>query len=426
MVALLAASHSAWAGLSDPASAWASWLHGDRASGDWLGVRPLWEESGVEFFGNWKGSFYGLTSGGVLSPRGAFDEELTLGLTLDMGKLAGIDGLKLTGAVRYRDGRGPNAYVGASPSFSASRYQSGQNWRLMPFYFTYTTPELFGVKHLLTVSGGWQNAYTVFADQPDSKLFTNNAIGTTKGIGGNNGFPWGSSYAAWGGYLKVQPTNWFYAMSGLYMASPQASSRNNHGLYFAGYGPDPSLNGLYFLAETGVTPRFGPDRLPGKYAFGTIYWGLENEGFYGGHYDQKVTFYWQADQQIFREPGQDEKGRQGLFAFSFFNYAPTYDNVLPFYFHAGLVYQGLIPGRDADLFGIAFGHGVYSEAKIQAENAAGLSVHQTSEGVLEVDYRWQVTRFAYVQPFWQYLIRPGGTGQTANANIFGLHFGVNF
>ena len=424
LAVLLAGGLSVWAGPSEPA--WASWLRGDKAFGDWLGLRSQLEQSGVELFGNWKGSFYGLTGGGVLAPRGAFDEELTLGLILDMGKLAGIDGLKLTGSVRYRDGRGPNAYVGASSTFSPSRYQSGQNWRLMPFYFTYTTPEFFGVKDLLTVSGGWQNPYTVFADQPDSKLFTNNAIGTTKGIGGNNGFPWGSSYAAWGGYLKVRPTDWLYAMGGLYMAIPQAAARNNHGLYFAGYGPDPSLNGLYFLAEAGVTPRVGPNRLPGKYALGTIYWGLENEGFYGGRYDQKVTFYWQADQQLFREPGQGEKGRQGLSAFTFLNYAPAYDNVLPFYFHAGLVYQGLIPGRDEDLFGLAFGQGVYSEAKLQAENAAGLGIHQTSEAVLEMDYRWQVAPFAYVQPFWQYLIRPGGTGQTANANIFGLHFGVNF
>lgn len=411
---------------TEKSSAFSDWRAGKYASGDWLGARPALEDRGIAFCGNWKGTFYGLTSGGVHSPRGAFDEELTLGLTLDLGKLAGIEGLTLQGSVRYRDGRGPNAYVGASPTFSPSRYQSGQNWRLMPFFFTYTTPELFGVKHLLTVSGGWQNPYTVFADQPDSKLFTNNAIGTTKGIGGNDGFPWGSSYAAWGGYLKVQPSNWAYVMAGLYMAIPQASMRNNHGLYFAGYGPDPSLNGLYALGEVGITPKFGSAKLPGKYAFGAIYWGLENEGFCGGQYDQKFTFYWQADQMLFREPGQDEKGKQGLSAFTFFNFAPAYDNLMPFYFHAGLVYQGLIPGRDTDQLGVAFGHGLYSEEKIHADNAAGRNVHQTSEAVLEADYRLQVTRFAYVQPFWQYVIRPGGTGLTTNANIFGLHFGVIF
>lgn len=418
----------------------AHWKNGKHATGEWLGLRPTLEARGIEFTGYWKGSFYGLTGGGKDSPRGAFDEEISLGLTIDFGRLAGIEGLTAQGAVRYRDGRAPNPYVGAGSTFNPSRYQSGQHWRLMPFFLTYVTPELFGVKDFLTISGGWQNAYTIFADQPESKLFTNNAIGTTKGIGGANGFPWGSSYAAWGGYLKVKPTDWYYAMAGLYLAIPDAADRSNHGLDFAGYGPDPRANGLYFLAETGVTPRWGPDQLPGKYAFGAIYWGLENTSFAGAAHDQKTTFYWQLDQMVFREPAASASGdgkgskepvapglnEQGLYAFAFFNYAPAYDNALPFYTHFGLVYKGLIPGRDKDQTGVAFGYGHYSDDKIAAEEAAGESVHQTYEAVVEVDYRVQLTKFTYLQPFWQYIVRPEGTGLTANANILGLHMGVTF
>ncbi len=51
-----------------------------------------------------------------------------------------------------------------------------------------------------------------------------------------NGFPWSSSYAAWGGYLKVKPTAWYYAITGLYLAIPEASQRGNHGLDFEGFG----------------------------------------------------------------------------------------------------------------------------------------------------------------------------------------------
>ncbi len=456
-IALIAAATPltpATAGEHPPSGQLATWWNGKYASGNWFGARDSLESRGIEVFGNWKGTFYGITSGGLDSPRGAFDEELTLGLALDFGKLAGIEGLTAQGSVRYRDGRSANAYVGASSTFSPSRYQTGQQMRLMPFYVTYTTPELFGVKKLLTLSGGWQNAYMFFADQPESKLFTNNAIGTIKGIGGVNGFPWSSSYAAWGGYMKVNPVDWHYTMAGLYLAIPQASSRGNHGLDFAGYGPDPGRNGIYALAETGFTPKIGPNRLPGKYAFGAIYWGLENKGFDGQAHDQKYTFYWQADQMLFREPApmvREVSGKgpgkaatdgksfrepvctstpalsaQGLYAFSFVNFAPEYDNAMPFYFHAGLVYKGLIPGRDTDQLGAAFGYGNYSADKIDAENAAGNPVHQTYEAVMEIDYRVQLTRFAFVQPFWQYIIRPNGTGSVANANILGLHMGVTF
>jgi porin len=51
-------------------------------------------------------------------------------------------------------------------------------------------------------------------------------------------------------------------------------------------------------------------------------------------------------------------------------------------------------------------------------------VHQTYEAVLEFDYRLQVTKFAYVQPFLQYLIRPNGTGLVENATVLGLQMGV--
>ena len=37
---------------------------------------------------------------------------------------------------------------------------------------------------------------------------------------------------------------------------------------------------------------------------------------------------------------------QGLYLFSLFTYSPRYNDILPFYFHTGLVYKGLIPTRD--------------------------------------------------------------------------------
>jgi Carbohydrate-selective porin len=399
------------------------WAQQPNATGNWFGVRDSLAGRGIEIEGGWRGAFYGITSGGMDSPRGAFDEELWFGMRLDFGALAGIDGLTAQATVRWRDGRDPNTYVGASSTFSPSRTRSGLGWRLMPVTLTYTTPELVGVPHFLTISGGWQNAYTIFADQPLSKLFVNNAISATKGIGGVNGFPWSSSYEAWGGYMKVQPTEWIYTMAGLYVAVPDAAATANHGVDFDNCFQARDRNGIYFLAETGVTPRIGPDALPGKYAFGTIYWGVENESFFGATYDQKITFYWQADQMLFREKKDAD---EGLSVFTFLNYAPQYDNGMPFYFHAGVVYRGLIPGRDRDLAGIAFGCGTYSIDKLHAAEAANEPMRQTMESVVEADYRIALTKSAFVQPFWQFILRPGGTGTVGSANILGLQFGVDF
>ena len=128
-----------------------------------------------------------------------------------------------------------------------------------------------------------------------------------------------------------------------------------------------------------------------------------------------------------KEPAAPGKpSEQGLYAFNFVNFAPKYDNAMPFYFHTGLVYKGLIPTRDKDQLGAAFAFGNYSYYKILDDYNDGRSVHQTYEAVVEIDYRAQLSKFLYVQPFWQYIIRPNATGLVENANIFGLHMGVVF
>jgi porin len=84
--------------------------------------------------------------------------------------------------VHYRDGLNVNNLVGASGTFNPSTDQSGKQWRLMPFFLTYTTPELFGVKDFLTLSGGWINAYDIFAQQPESEFFRNMRSSARRGL----------------------------------------------------------------------------------------------------------------------------------------------------------------------------------------------------------------------------------------------------
>ena len=375
-IALAAVCAGSVGGLFAQSSA-ETWWKGKYATGDWFGARTTLEDHGVVFAGDWKGFFYGVVDGG-LKQQGAFDEEINLKLKLDMEKMLGITGLSLHGAVRWRDGENPDYYVGASPAFNPSWMQVGKQWRLMPVYAMWESRDLLPVKDMITISGGWTNPYFFFIQQPESKLFVNNAIQQTKGLP-NSGFPWSGSYDTWGGHLKIKPTEWSYAQGGIYMAVPgaQALSTANHGLYFEGAYPQDS-NGLYIIGETGVTPKLGG--LPGKYAFGGIYFGVENKSFFKETYDGRYSLYFQADQMLYREPtpepepmakgpsdgkevasGKDFKepvaptpaakpSEQGLYFFSFIDYSPKYNNAMPFYFHAGLVYKGLIPTRDADSF----------------------------------------------------------------------------
>jgi porin len=89
------------------------------------------------------------------------------------------------------------------------------------------------------------------------------------------------------------------------------------------------------------------------------------------------------------------------------NFAPKYNNPLPFYFQTGLVYKGLIPGRDQDQLGVALAYGNYSFYKQLAD-------------------RIQVNKWFYAQPVLQYIIRPNGTGLVENATVLGFQLGVLF
>jgi carbohydrate-selective porin OprB len=445
-----------------PSKSWLSeWWSGKYATGNWFGVRDTLEDHGLTLGGRWIGVYYGVVDGGKPNFRGSyFDEEIKFTGELNFAKLTGwepLEGLKAFGEVRWRDGLNPNLRVGASPNFQPSHLQSGKQWRLMTFGLTYTTPELFGIKDFLTVTGGWLQPQKEFIEQPLSKLFVNNAFESSKGIGAN--IPFSSSFSTWGGTLKIKPVDWYYAKAGLFMAYPQATSTDNHGLAFEGFGPDPSQNGVFAIGETGFTPKLGASKLPGKYAFGGFYYEQDNNSFFGTPYSGFYGFYWQIDQMLFREPSPEEpaplaKGPsdgksvadgksgksfkepvpttkpklsdQGLSFFSLFTYGPKYNNILPFYFHTGLVYKGLIPTRDDDQLMAVFGFGQYSFFNIQALQAAGNVNQPNYTAVLEVDYRIQINKWAFFQPYLQYIIQPNGTGAIENATVLGFETGVIF
>jgi porin len=418
------------------------WWDGRYATGNWFGVRDTLGDRGVQFRANWRGNYLGIVGGG-LQQRAGFSQEINFDLDIDTAKLMRVDaleGLSFTGNVRWREATySINKYSGTDGTFRPDAYTGGAGWRFRKAYATYTSPELFGIENLLTISGGWQVPTDLFLVQPESKLFTNQTIRTAKGI--NPNLPWGGSFSTWGGYLRIEPVSWAYAQSGLYLAYPFGTDPLNHGLSFRGYAQDPSLNGVYSLNEIGFTPEIGPEKLPGKYSAGFIYWGVEQIGYDGIPYDGSFQFYWQADQRLTREksvvarlPDSTGKGfvvenpkgdEQGLYWFSTVNFAPPVNNAMQFYVLGGFVYKGLLPGRDKDQAGLAFAYGEYSFDAASIDRSRNRNP-RTYQAVLEFDYRFQVNRFAYVQPLIQYIINPGGRGLVNNDTIVGVHLGVNF
>jgi hypothetical protein len=105
------------------------------------------------------------------------------------------------------------------------------------------------VKEFFTLTGGWIQPQKEFLEHPLSKLFVNNAFESSRALE-----PTFNSYPAsrpGGGTVKLKPVDWYYAKASLFMPFPQATSTDNHGLVFRGFGPDPNQNGLFVIGETG-------------------------------------------------------------------------------------------------------------------------------------------------------------------------------
>lgn len=440
-------------------SGFSQWWNGKNMTGNWFGARDTLADYGLTFTGKYEGIFYGVVDS-QRGERGFYDQEVAFGAELDFAKLTradALEGLKAFGNVRWRDSRGnsnPNNFVQASSLFQPSNNQSGTQWRLLSFGLEYATPELFGVENFLTLRGGWLQPQKEFIDQPLSKFFINNSIESAKGIGGN--IPFSSSFSTWGGTLEVKPADWSYAKAGLFMAFPSATSSSNHGLAFEGFAEDPTMNGLLAMAETGVKPEFGASKLPGKYAAGAYYFGQDKDSFNGTNQYGQYGFYWQADQMLFREtsgstsipvqsgaadgkaavdsktfkapvePETPKLSKQGLYTFNLLTFAPKYNNLYPFYFQSGLVYEGLIPTRDKDKTMFAISYGSYSFYNIESLQANGVVNQPNYSMVLEWDYRVQINGWAFFQPFAQYIIQPNGTGAVKNATILGFSYGMAF
>ena len=130
-----------------------------------------------------------------------------------------------------------------------------------------------------------------------------------------------------------------------------------------------------------------------------------------------------ADQMLYRaSPGAD----RGLWGFGALVFSLSNDtNPMTWYMNAGLVYQGLFPGRPRDRTGLAVSSGWFGDALNDARRAQGLAA-KDYEAVIEVNHLFDLGHGIGIQPDLQYIIRPAGTGEIDNALAIGAKLSVQF
>lgn len=217
-----------------------------------------------------------------------------------------------------------------------------------------------------------------------------------------------------GAVMYWNPIEWWYASVGI--ADAQADARET-GFRTTFGGEDY----FFYIFETGVSPSFdsanGP--LQGIYRIGL--WNdpqpkANSDGT--KNYRDDVGLYTNFDQMLCKE-NSDPEDSQGLGAFFRYGYAPSKRNDITNFYSFGFQYQGLIDGRDDDVLGVGFAHGIFSDS-------ADTTYTDDYENAIELYYNAQVANGLNISPSVQYITNPGGNKAVSDAVVVGVRLQMTF
>lgn len=402
----------------------AEWWNGEGLLAPNSKPRKSLREEGLEFGGKYYGALFGIqnSANGSASP---WDDGGQLNFSLNAGKLldiSSLEKLKFNVQGRWREPSiyaDPNTYVAGNSMFDPSNWASGTGWRLLQANAEYIDNLGTSSPNLLWLKAGWVQPRYEFALQPLSDKFLNNAVNSAKGIGGN--IPFSSSFSTWGAMAQVNPNPALAFKGGVFMAYPSATSSSNHGLWFEG-DVNSNQNSLMAMLEFTIRPNLDQGRLPGRLALGGYSYNNKTSrsaAKSNANYGLQTGIYLQLDQQLTRE-GESKPGAelQGLSSFNMLLLAPEENNQFPLYFHTGLNYTGLIPGRDNDALVASLAYGAYSPY-----NPGNV---KSSTVFIEGGYHIALNPWLDLYPFVQWSVRPSGNSDTSNATVIGFATNVKF
>ncbi|MEE4638909.1 MAG: carbohydrate porin [Wenzhouxiangella sp.] len=142
----------------------------------------------------------------------------------------------------------------------------------------------------------------------------------------------------------------------------------------------------------------------------------------GGSEDGTAGFYGFAEGVLYTEPGSED---QGLSGFIRVGRADETVNQFAGYQGAGLVYTGLLPGRDSDVIGLGVSSVVNGDDFVDSVRGAGDRVDRR-ETVFELTYWAEVLPWLSVQPSVQYTVNPDTDPDIDNHLAVAIRLGITF
>jgi porin len=409
-----------------------SWMRGKYGLGNMNGMRTEMSDAGVEPFLYYSNIISGNPVGG--HQQGAtYVDDFYFGANLYLDKLIGWPGAKFTASGVNRDGTGlTDNYVGSR--YDVQQTVGGQNFFV---YQVFLEQRFWDDKASLKL--GRFGASDDFNGSPIYGLYLNNGIdGDIRNVLFDTQFS-AYPFATWAARLRIDPTPEWNAQFGVFQTWNDIFDRTHNGLNWGIRGED----GVFLIGQVGWSPEFWKQSVPsdgkdGKTVTATESKGLPGHYWVGGSFSPwsgfqefgtnnkragSYGFYVHGDQMVYQESPGSEQGLT-IWAASGLYPQPSI-SIVPFQVNVGLVYKGLIPQRDEDQTTLGVIYGKFSGDYARTVKAAG-NGDPAYEAVIESGYRLQLTKFAFIQPDIQWVIRPSGTGRIPDALVIGAEMGITF
>lgn len=428
----------------------------DYLLGDWGGLRTeLREERGVDFEFLYAASVPSAIDGGI-KDGSVYEGALLMMMNVDTEKL----GLWADGSFRAS-----SLYMHSGKEFSANYVGDLNKVSLLDFPDTFRLWELFYEHKFLDgkvslkagqLDIGMDFLVTEYYNSIGQLSFLNQTFffpTMAFNVYDQPYFPAGrhalasTPYAAPGARLRVDFTPQVYAQVGGYDGNPD---RTFHGTKFHLDGDEGAL--MYFELGYKNNQSEGATGLPGNFKIGgwyhtddffdmyqATYVAFDNyvaangiplppiSGGTAATHDGNYGLYFLADHMLWREQDPADPARQGLVGFFRASYAPPDRNLAELGIDGGLVYKGLIPGRDWDTLGIGFSYLKISDDLRAAQRDINAALfpfvggpvlpEADHESVLEINYKLQLAAWCAVNTSLQRVFHPGGrvVNQTPDA-----------
>lgn len=390
----------------------------DHLTGDWGGIRSRWVERGVHFQFGYVAESMANVSGGVRR-GGAYNGLAEMALALDLEKLIGAwRGGELYVSSLWLHGDSPTVKR-VGDVLAVSNIDAYDSLRLYELWLQQSF-----LADKVSIRLGNLLADSEFAFTDYGGLFLNSAFGWPAFVSANTVNTGPAFFVATPGVrLRLDPCEHIYFQAGIYdgdsFDDPVGADvrKNASGTRFH-LGRE---QGMFTMFEAGLklNQHEAATGLPGTYKIGGwVHSGSVATAGQGVH-----GLYIAAEQLIWREAAGSDQGL-GLFVRA--GGSPSHSSTFNFVMDGGIHYQGLLPGRDADLAGLGVVYARVSDSVRAASLAGAITPLPDHETVIEATYLVQLKPWWTIQPNLQWVLHPGGSGAVSDAVVVGLRTSFTF